>query len=199
MTHPDPRVDPRFVRSRALLAAAVLELASERPIGEVTVAEVATRAQVNRSTFYQHASSPAALLRSVLSDELDAIRDQHLSELAARDIRAALNAVTVAVLEHVQAHRAIYRRALPAIDESAGLHAMLGSHFELSARMLLEQHRIELPAHDGRTVPLATAARYIAFGVVGAIEAWVTEESPRPLDELVGDIRLLLPAWWPIG
>ena len=61
MTHPDPRIDPRFVRSRALLAAAVLELASERPIGEVTVAEVATRAQVNRSTFYQHASSPAAL------------------------------------------------------------------------------------------------------------------------------------------
>lgn len=199
MTHPDLRIDPRAVRSRARLAAAVLDFASDRAIGDVTVADLASAAGVNRSTFYQHASSPAALLRSVLSDELDMIRDRYLTELAARDIRAALNAVTVAVLEHVRAHRAIYRRCLPAIDESAGLHAMLGSHFEVSARMLLEQHHIELPAHDGHTLPLATAARYIAYGMVGAIEAWVREEPPRPLDDLVRDIRLLLPAWWPIG
>ncbi|MEV1130784.1 TetR-like C-terminal domain-containing protein [Agromyces sp. NPDC049794] len=199
MPEHEARVDPRAARSRARLAAAVLDLASSRPIGDVTVAELAAIADVNRSTFYQHASSPPALLRSVLTDELDTIRDRYLMASTEPDIRTAVGAVTGAVLEHVQAHRTIYHRGLTAADDGAGLHAMLGSHFEISARMLLEEHRIELPTDSGRAVPLATAARYIAYGIVGAIEAWMEEEPPRPLDELLSDIRLLLPSWWPLG
>jgi hypothetical protein len=42
-------------------------------------------------------------------------------------------------------------------------------------------------------------ARYIAYGVVGALESRLLETPPRPVDEFLDDLRELLPDWWPIG
>lgn len=184
-------------RSRAKLAGAVLRLAAERDVPTLTVAEISAEAGVNRSTFYQHAPSPAALLCTVLSTELDALRDRHLAA-AEGDIRAALAEVMLAVMEHIQDHWGIYRRGLAGFGEAPGLQAMLGSHFEASVRMVFDSRRVRIPRRDGRPVPAAMAARFIAYGVVGAIEAWVLADDPEPAAEVAADLRALLPRWWPL-
>lgn len=190
-------MDPRMSRSRAKLAGAVLRLAAERDVPTLTVAEISAEAGVNRSTFYQHAPSPAALLCTVLSAELDALRDRHLAA-AEGDIRSALAEVTLAVMEHIQDHWGIYRRGLAGSGEAPGLQAMLGSHFEASARMVFDSRRVRIPRRAGRPVPAAMAARFIAYGVVGAIEAWVLADDPEPAAEVAADLRALMPRWWPL-
>ncbi|WP_261792328.1 TetR family transcriptional regulator [Arthrobacter sp. PM3] len=174
-----------------------MDLAAEHDAGTLTAGQVAAAAGVNRSTFYQHAASPAALLRQVLSEELDALRTEHLS--AGGDISPAIAAVTADVVRHVDRHRSIYRRGLVTEAGAGGLHAMLGSHFEASVHLLLEQRAIAVPTPGGREVPPPMVARFIAYGVVGALESRLLEASPRPVEEFLADLRELLPDWWPIG
>ena len=46
--------DPRSVRSRAALVAAMTELLDERELDTISVTQVVQRAGVTRPTFYQH-------------------------------------------------------------------------------------------------------------------------------------------------
>jgi AcrR family transcriptional regulator len=71
-------VDARQRKTRAKLAAVILRLAAERPASELTVSEITVAAEINRSTFYQHAASPMDLLERVLREELDSIRNRFL-------------------------------------------------------------------------------------------------------------------------
>jgi AcrR family transcriptional regulator len=161
-------VDRRTVRTRAALRAAILELAAQEDVSELSVVEVARRAGINRVTFYDHATSPAALLVAVLADELDQIRAALLDPEAAGSRTSASGAtpdplelvdrVARAVASHVERHAAIYERALvrasddlPAADPhddatavgatlGAPLSTLLADHFTRTLETFLTGH-----------------------------------------------------------
>lgn len=193
-------MDPRTLRSRRNLADAILRLSADRPADQITAAEVAAESGVNRSTFYQHARNPADLLAAVLRTELDDLRERHLTRLPGNaspaEVTAAIGLVTLGVFEHIDRHADVYRHGLGPDSSGASLHAMLGTHFQESVLWLLDRHNVELPQHDGTGMPAAVASRYIAYGTVGAIEAWLTDEN-RTVEGFLTDFSLLVPAWWP--
>ncbi|MET0303171.1 MAG: TetR/AcrR family transcriptional regulator C-terminal domain-containing protein [Microbacteriaceae bacterium] len=191
-------MDARARRSRDRLSTAVLTLAAHRDAGSVSVAELAREAGVHRSTVYEHADSPADLLRTVLRDELDLVRQQHLVDVPADGIPAAIRAVTLGVLEHVDTHRAVYALALGSADDAA-LHVMLSSHFRESVLLLVEAGAVTVPSEIADPEVLA---RFVADGTVGAIDAWLRgsdADAPRDPDHFVRAYRALMPAWWPLG
>lgn len=190
-------MDPRAVRSREQLATTILSLASEQDIDTLTVAQVAAAAGINRSTFYQHAVSPMALLRSVLSAELDVVRAEHLE--AGGDVAVALGELARGVVRHVDSRRRVYRQGLGSSSGVAALHSMLGAHFEHSALLLIEHRKISVRGVTGREVPIAMMARFLAYGVVGAFETRILEDVPRSEDDFMEDLRALMPHWWPIA
>ncbi|MDH6180296.1 AcrR family transcriptional regulator [Microbacteriaceae bacterium SG_E_30_P1] len=187
-------MDARQRRSRLKLHAAVFELAADRRADDLTVAEVARLAGVHRSTFYEHAESPAALLTDALRAELDEARTRHLSGLDARSLPAALRDVTLAVLEHVERHAAIYRRGLA---DGGPLHDFLSAHFQASSRLLVTQGLLEPPAIPGIPSSLSrdAALRYVADGTVGAISVWLAD--PRDPHDFLAVLTDLTPPWWP--
>jgi len=187
-------VDARAERSRARLAVAVLDLAAERDASTLSVSEVARAAQVHRSTFYEHADSPSGLLRDVLSAELDVVRDRHLRRIAPGGLSAALVAVTLDVLDHVEAHAAVYARALGS-GQDAVLHAMLSTHFRGSVTSLVESGAVLVPASVQGSELLA---RYMADGTVGAIDAWLRLPAPRDRGLFLAAYADLVPSWWPL-
>lgn len=67
--------DPRYLRSRAKLHAAIFEIAAEQDPSTITVTSVASRANVHRSTVYEHADSPEHLLRLAIEAELDELEE----------------------------------------------------------------------------------------------------------------------------
>ncbi len=188
-------MDPRKQRSRDRLYAAVLALAADRPISDLTVTQIADAAGVHRSTFYEHADSPEALVEAALTAELDVLRDELMKDRA--DAAAALATVTERVLHHILRHVAIYRRELA--DGGGVLHAMLSRHFRGTTETLLERGRVEVPiVVDGVSAARVSdaAARFLADGTVGMIDGWLRHPSPRVADFLRVYLALL-PDWWP--
>lgn len=170
-------------RSHLRLHAAILELAAERSPAELSVTEIAQKAGVHRSTYYEHADSPEALLAAALRTELDEIRDTHLTD-GALPVAAATQATTLAVLEHVERHEAIYRRGLRD-EDSSGLRALLAAHFRDSVRLLEADGYYRPPfdtAPEHRAFAIDATARYIAGGAVGLLAAWLETPSPRDPD-----------------
>ncbi|MFC8733716.1 TetR/AcrR family transcriptional regulator [Luteimicrobium sp. NPDC057192] len=159
-------MDRRTVRTRAALRAAILELAAQQDVSELSVVEVARRAGINRVTFYDHATSPAALLVAVLADELDQIRAALLEPdvagggepAATPDPLELVDRVARAVAAHVERHATIYERALvherdagprtdPHGDETvvaatlgAPLSTLLADHFTRTLETFLTRH-----------------------------------------------------------
>ena len=52
------RIDPRIARTAQACQGAIVELAAERPISQVTIADLAKGAGVTRATFYNHYTTP---------------------------------------------------------------------------------------------------------------------------------------------
>lgn len=73
---PEAELDPRVRRTRTLLQDALRSLLREKRFANVTVAEIAERATVNRNTFYLHYEDKFALLESVLRSDLSRLLHQ---------------------------------------------------------------------------------------------------------------------------
>ncbi|ROP64212.1 TetR/AcrR family transcriptional regulator [Curtobacterium sp. PhB115] len=191
-------VDARILHTTAALREAILRLAADRPVSQITVADVTRAAGINRATFYSHAVSPGSLLADVLTPELDRIRDDDADDRRAAAARGAdaaeLATITRrginAVVEHVTAHREIYAKALPD-PEDASLHRLLVSHFTESSAL----HIRELDADRRPELLDDVAAGFVAQGFVGAIEAWLAGPR-RSRKALVETITRSFPAWW---
>lgn len=185
-------VDARIVQTTKALHAAIVELASQRPVSRITVADVTRQAGINRATFYSHATSPGALLTDVLTPELDAIRaDDHARREAGADGAATTRTSLERVVDHVVSHREVYRLALPdALDASISL--ALARHFETSS----VQHLESLPEGSlPEGVPVHLAAGTYAHGLVGAIQAWLTGRRTSR-KALLDTMTAMTPSWW---
>lgn len=207
-------MDPRAERTTTALRTAVLDLAAEQDIDDLTVSQVAARAGINRATFYDYASNPGDLLTRTLRTELDAIRSGFFT--AARglspdagtgpdapprtDPRHLVDTITHSIAAHVDAHTAIYERALEG-GLSAPLFRLLAEHFSetLRAFLLDQPHLMPLPC-DAEPVDVEQAAHayacYVALGSVGALEAWLASPSPRDPDFFPRIARTSLASWW---
>lgn len=194
-------MDARQLRSRNALATAIIDLAKERAVDSLTVSEVAERAGVHRSTFYEHAASPMELLQSVLNGELDEIRERHLAGAVETDVAPAVTAVTADVLQHVDRYDSIYIRGLGADSGSGSLHSMLSEHFRESSRRLQQLDAFSVPLKiDGLSIEVVkeSVAAYVAGGAVGAIEVWLTTPQPRKPAAFLDLWAALVPTWWPL-
>jgi len=67
--------DRRVQRSRKALTDACMALVIERPYDEITVADIAEKAGVGRSTFYEHYPNKDELLRASLIGAFTALAD----------------------------------------------------------------------------------------------------------------------------
>jgi len=187
----------RTLRTRQRMFDAVLELASERSIATVTATDVANRAGMHRTTFYEYAESPVELLRRALADELDILREQHLRGGTAAEAAERVRRVTLGVLDHLERHAEVYRH----LDDTEGsaLQAFLSEHFQASSRMLLEQGALHVPGVAGQSPATveAEAVRFVADGLVGAFAVWLRGPAPGDPEALLRVLDVLLPAWWP--
>src|SRR5438309_9013593 len=103
--------DPRVTRTVRALEQAIEELASQRPVSRITVAELAERAGVTRATFYNRCDSPLDLLIQVLYADLE--RTHRLERRAEGGYSPAqmLRLATGDVADHVERYRSVYRHA----------------------------------------------------------------------------------------
>ncbi|MCX4579374.1 TetR/AcrR family transcriptional regulator [Streptomyces sp. NBC_01571] len=173
---------------------AIVELASERPISQIKVAELAERAGATRATFYNRYSTPLDLLIQVLDADLNGGHRKE-DDRGRRGHSAAelLRMTTAEVGDHVERFRAVYAFSLGDPADS-GVYEALVRHFSDYASAFMERGgRSGLPDANREVI-----AQFMAHGFGGAIKAWLDDPSITK-DDMVEAVVACAPAWWAPG
>ncbi len=186
------RLDPRVVRTAQACEEAIVELASERPISHITVADLAQRARVTRATFYNHYANPLELLIQVLLDDLERAHQDEEERRAAGGLSAAemLRLSIVDVADHIERFQAVYEHAVhdPA---DGGVYEALVRHFaDYALAFITRCTHPGLPRANRRVI-----AQFLAHGFAGSIKAWLSDSSLAK-GELVDAAVACAPVWW---
>jgi AcrR family transcriptional regulator len=182
--------DPRQIRTRAALKAALLRLATDESVVTASVATLCKEAGVHRTTFYGHANSLEEFAVDVLSEDIDAITAVEFDP--ANPVQGYLDAL-VNLLEQFKDKRPVFRP----LFASPWLGAMV---IKMNEYML---HRAELALDSFSTLPGISvpqphreAAAYVAGALVASCVEWVKEEDDDSHAK-ARRIQALMPPWWP--
>jgi AcrR family transcriptional regulator len=186
------RTDPRIVRTSQACEVAIVDLASERPISQVTIADLADRAGVTRATFYNHYASPLELLIQVLVADLERVHrleDERRNE-GGRTAAEMLRLSIADVADHIERFKPVY---LHAVHDPAdgGVYEALVRHFtDYAVAFIVRSTHPDLPDANHNVV-----AQFVAHGFAGAIKAWLSDYSVTKAD-LVEAAVACAPVWW---
>jgi AcrR family transcriptional regulator len=168
--------DRRVQKTRALLHGALASLIHEKSYDAIVVKEILARANVGRSTFYDHFSDKDELLESAIRDVLRS------GEMTAATRPTAL------------ADR-LLRFSLPVFQHIERYRSATGARVDAQAQPIVHQHLeqalVELIADDlrrmgrcheasGHDVPCELLARHVASTFVIVLSWWAKSREPIP-------------------
>jgi AcrR family transcriptional regulator len=171
--------DRRARRTRTLLQAALVELILERGYDRVTVRDILDRADVGRSTFYNHYPSKDDLLLSRVHELDDAVRALIATSTQNPDEEQSTSLMTPLqpLFDHADAHRPLCL-AMLASSRATDLAHRLGS--TLFSDSLTTHLRSRLAVTDENRLDLAvTFVINGMFGILGQCHPAATLSSKR--------------------
>lgn len=173
-------IDARIVRTRGHLQQALLDLLDEKRMEDITVIDVAARADVGYATFFRHYPDKQALWDAVFDTQIDA-----MSEL-------------VQPLFSMGDHNGAARRLCELVDQRRDIYRILlaGSSVDLAReKMMANAHRL---AHDHSHrpppfgLPKTLGSEFGVSAILSILGWWLNgrddvsvETMTRALDKLV--------------
>lgn len=103
-----PKLDARMVRTQQALRTAMLALLGDKALEDISIRDIVAQAGIGYATFFRHFPSKAALLETVVEDEMARLIDLSLSALGQEGTLASC----LALFRHVEAHRALWSALL---------------------------------------------------------------------------------------
>jgi AcrR family transcriptional regulator len=167
------KADRRILRTRRLLTDALMELVVERGFQDVTIQDIANRADVSRTTFYLHFRDKDELLFSTFVGMMDELVRAVGAGYKREDVlRDGLHAAEIdkADFEHVAAHAEFYR----AILSEKGSPKLIGQIIDYLTQVTHESTIKGLidPAL-GSALPTEFMAAWLAGAEVGLVRWWL--------------------------
>lgn len=175
------KTDRRSRKTQAALSEAMMSLLSEKKLKDISVTELAERADVNRATFYTHFNDVYDLynfMREDICNFADTLIENHAKEIAASDYRGLL----LDIFNYLLAHQDIYHLL---INDETGLSFFNEITNRIHARFLdlihpiktAEKHSAETKIAIAKNKKLAMAVcsyefNYIVGGIVNVLKVW---------------------------
>ncbi|HIW98791.1 MAG TPA: TetR/AcrR family transcriptional regulator [Candidatus Nesterenkonia stercoripullorum] len=187
---PDRENDPRFVRSRQALIAAITEiLESGTSPDDVRVSDIARRAGVSRPTFYQHFATVSELTRTTALQRLTDVFAQVPEAVRGENWSIFIGKTLSLLLGSLRAQRTFF---LTVLQGSTGAHLREDITKFISTR-LLENSPLAavISRREGPDSP-QERAEFLAAGVMWLCVRWLRESDPDPVDSMVERISALL-------
>jgi AcrR family transcriptional regulator len=183
MSNNDGRVDPRIRRTRKMMLDSLLSLIIEKGFDAVSVTDIAERAMINRTTFYNHYEDKGDLLERGMEEVLDSLRgaqgEPNPDPGAA--VRDAPPPALVAVFRHFAENERFYR-AMLGPNGVPSFAAKLRQSSEAIIRERLEF----LAAQSDRkpSVPLELVIQYAVSSYTGIAVWWLEQHMPYSPEQL---------------
>jgi AcrR family transcriptional regulator len=180
-----PPVDRRVRRTQAALQRALIDLVQEQDLSQISVADVADRADVSRSTFYDHYTDVHELAEAASTSMLDDLfgfalaldtAPAHPSETPG-DPDPALTAFFTHFAEHAGLYRSLLGPAGSArVIEHVRRRTTAAAHY--SGR-LTPAGGTPPPDTGSPEFPLDVPAAFVAGALIGVAADWLQRGCPR--------------------
>ncbi|MCP3764750.1 TetR/AcrR family transcriptional regulator [Domibacillus sp. A3M-37] len=173
----EEKLDRRQIRTKKLIRQALLELSEEKGLSQVTVRDLAERAEINRGTFYLHYRDVADLVDQLKSEIFEGIlpfaSEINPLEVKSHAERGEPYPVLLKVLEYFLAQADFLRVMLSA---NGDLQLPLQIKEFMSERMLqkFEQY---MPEKSEDAIPWDYFVAYIASANIGVLTHWMASEN----------------------
>lgn len=162
--------DPRAVRSRQALHAALLSLLETKTLDQITVRDIAARAGVGYATFFRHHPTKEALLDDVAAQQIRCLFNLALPVMDAHDLRAA----SIALFRYVDEHRALWSTLL-----TGGAAGTIREEFLRQARGAAASRA---PSSDW--MPSEVGILLIVSGTLELLAWWLRQTEPLPIERM---------------
>ncbi len=161
-------------KSRAALLGAFNALVVERRYADIRIADVIRRADVGRSTFYEHFRNKEALLLHSLAGVLAVMAGAVDDDCEPEHLRL--------LLDHFSEHGALARGLLSGPAGPQVVAALAG---------LIRQRLVEMQQRLGLAplIPLDLAAAQLAQAQLGLVHAWLSRGAAFPSGNLAAAMR----------
>jgi len=182
-----PPGDRRVRRTQATLQRTLIDLVQEQDLSQINVADVADRADVSRSTFYDHYRDVHELAEAACTSMLDDMFRSVLAIYAARDHRSAADPepALTAFFTHFAEHAGLYRSLLgptgsARVIEHVRRRTTAAFHY---GRLALAGGTPPPDTADAPDFPLDVPAAFVAGALLGVAADWLQRGCPRtPLE-----------------
>ncbi|QJC54398.1 TetR family transcriptional regulator [Paenibacillus albicereus] len=174
--------DRRIARTQEALKKALVGLMAEKKFDEVTIQDIADRANVNRGTLYLHYKDKY--------DLLDKLIESHFDELAALDEWACAlnwNEALVPYFEYFEANFLFFSAMLASKEAPASFRSRLLASF-------MDGFKDEVDRTSGRNEGMSedVLLQYAGSAYVSMIEWWIRSGMPHPPKVMAEQVGRLL-------
>jgi AcrR family transcriptional regulator len=164
-----PKMDRRIAKSQVAIKNAVIELMSEKSFDDITIQDIADRADVNRGTIYLHYTDKYDLLDKMIEEHMENLRElcQSASEMTFQEGNYVW-------FEYFERHYLFFSTML----------ASKGAPYFRSRflQLVVEEYNPEVDTTEGKNQGLSedVILQFFASAFVGAVEWWFKNEMPLP-------------------
>ncbi|MGW0711647.1 TetR/AcrR family transcriptional regulator [Streptomyces sp. NPDC002643] len=186
-----PSGDRRVRRTRATLRRALIDLVEERDLPRISVADIVERAEVSRSTFYDHYRDvhelAEAACTSMIDDLIGFVLALDPAHVDPADSTEAPDPQLTAFFAHFAEHAGLYRGLLgptgsARVIEHVRLRTTAAAH-SLGELAATDESTASDPAAPSDT-PHDVPAAFVAGALIGVATDWLRRGCPRTPSEM---------------
>jgi AcrR family transcriptional regulator len=193
--------DRRVRRTRVNLQRALIELVAEQDLSQISVADVVDRADISRSTFYDHYHDVDELAEAACTSTIDDLIASLTAIKPARaipsDRREDPNPAVTAFFTHFAEHAGLYRSLLGSTGSARVIEhvrARTTAAARLSPLLPAPDDTPEPGAADPSETSRDVPAAFVAGALLGVATDWLQRGCPQTPRELTIVIQPLLTA-----
>jgi AcrR family transcriptional regulator len=175
--------DRRIQRTRGLLQEALVELIMEKGYEAITIQDILDRANVGRSTFYEHFYDKDDLLLSGF-ENLRADFEQYLAVQATSD--EGPWQLSLSMFRHAEEHRQLYQAMA---GRQGGRMAV--EHIQGYLTRYLYDHLKQLLQRNNN-MPADVLTQFVVSAFIGLLTWWLDNKSPYTAQQMNAFFRQLV-------
>jgi AcrR family transcriptional regulator len=173
----ETKIDRRVQRTHKRLQEALIELINEQEYDTITVQEIVDRANVGRTTFYEHFGSKDDLFMTC--HEAIVSKFHHLHSLPQSLLSSEAPAGIISAYRHLLESRTMLYPIFQSHDGAIILRRIRdGSAQEIEAAL----HAIFTEAESA--IPFDLLANYLAGAQIALVQWWLEKRQPHPPETL---------------
>ncbi|MGG3693901.1 TetR/AcrR family transcriptional regulator [Heyndrickxia ginsengihumi] len=177
------KVDRRVTKSQEAIKKAIIELMSEKSFDDITIQDLADRANVNRGTIYLHYLDKFDLLDRLIDEHINVLRVmcEEATEMELDFVES-----NVGWFEYFESNYSFFSTMLASSQASYFRSRFL--------ELLIEEIKNDIDTTKviNRELNEEVILQFVVTSFVGTVEWWITKEMPFPPRVIAEQLGMLL-------